>query len=351
MRGSKAGQYAVRTASWKMGFLVLAYLLTDLVAQAQQTSPRPVQSESTSVKQGGTLLDQLLDRALKAEGAGRMAEAEQLYLSALAEAEKLGDSSPRLADVLDSVANVYHRKGDFEKAIGFSERALAIDEAAPGSNPMRVGRDLNRLALLYQQQNPEEAERYVQMLLELAGDLPPKSNLVRILFLRDAAEFYRRQGRNVEAETLLKQALQIEENAPRQDEMRAELASLYADEGKPEEAERILRDAVKTGQAATGKVARQDHSVPFDLMRLAKQYKDEARLKPTEAASYGAVALAIAIQLSLLQSSRGSAAARAKVHSRMRSWSTPSRSAMRRIIPSGSERSLTSQLNRCCVES
>jgi tetratricopeptide (TPR) repeat protein len=291
MRGSKAGQYAARTASWKMGFLVLAYLITDLVVQAQQTSPRPVQSESTSVKQGGTLLDQLLARALKAEGAGRMAEAEQLYLSALEEAEKLGDSSPRLADVLDTVANVYYRESDLEKAIGFSERALAIDEAAPRSDPRRVGADLNRLAMLYQRQNPTEAEKYTQRVLELVAKSPELGNAQRAVFVRNAAEFYRQQGRNVEAETLLMGALQIDENSPRQDEIRAELASLYADEGKPEDAEKILLDAIKTRQAANGKGTGHDRSVPVDLMRLAKQYKDEGKLQESEESYNRAIAL------------------------------------------------------------
>ena len=47
----------------------------------------------------------------------------------------------------------------------------------------------------------------------------------------------------------------------------------------------------------------------------------------------------------------GSAAARANIHKRTRSRSTSSRSAMRFMVPPGSERSLASQLNRCCVQS
>jgi len=54
---------------------------------------------------------------------------------------------------------------------------------------------------------------------------------------------------------------------------------------------------------------------------------------------------------SLVQSSRGSAAARSKVHSLMPSWSSPGRSDRLRIAPSGSEHSLFAQLNRRCLES
>lgn len=292
MRGPKGGQYAVRTAAWRTGFLVLFCLLTHLFAEAQQAPPRPVQNESPSAREGETLLDQLLERARKADGAGRMAEAEQLYLSALAEAEKLGDSNPRLASVLDDLAYVYHRKGDLEKAIGFSQRALAIDEQASKPDPIRIGRDLTSL-VIYDGQNPAEAERYTQRLLELVEASPELDDVHRVLFLRSAATFYQRQGRNVEAETLLKRALQIDENSPRQDEIyeiRAELASLYANEGKPEEAEKILRDTIKA-QAADGKSASHDYSVPFDLMRLARQFKDEGKLEESEESYNRAIGL------------------------------------------------------------
>jgi tetratricopeptide (TPR) repeat protein len=288
MRSSKAGEYAARKASWKMGLLVLACLTTDPRGRARQTSA-PVQSESPSAEQGGILLDQLLDRAREAAGAGRMAEAERLYLSALEEAQKLGDSSPRLADVLDEVSSLYYRKGDPEKAIGFSVRALAIDEAA--SRPDRVGRDLSRLTMLCERQNPTAAEKYTERLLELVTNSPELGNAQRAVFVRNAAEFYRQQGRNEEATTLLKRALQIDENSPRQGEIRAELASLYADEGRPEDAELTLRDAVKAGQAANGKGASPDQSVPADLMRLAKQYKDEGKLQESEESYKRAIAL------------------------------------------------------------
>jgi hypothetical protein len=54
---------------------------------------------------------------------------------------------------------------------------------------------------------------------------------------------------------------------------------------------------------------------------------------------------------SSLQVSRGSAAARANVHSRTRSASTPRRSATLWIVASGALSIRPSQLKRCCVAS
>jgi hypothetical protein len=66
---------------------------------------------------------------------------------------------------------------------------------------------------------------------------------------------------------------------------------------------------------------------------------------------YGATDRAKSIKRSSFQSSRGSAAARANIHNRTRSSSTPRRSAKRRIVPCGSARSLALQFSRCWVAS
>ena len=70
----------------------------------------------------------------------------------------------------------------------------------------------------------------------------------RLALLNKAAAFYPYQGRNVEAETLLKHALEIAlstgQTTDTDDVVRGSLASLYRAEGKENEAESIFRDAV-----------------------------------------------------------------------------------------------------------
>ena len=70
----------------------------------------------------------------------------------------------------------------------------------------------------------------------------------RLALLDNAAAFYRHQGRNVEAETVLKHALEIAQRSGQttdtDDVVRGSLASLYRAEGKENEAESIFRDAV-----------------------------------------------------------------------------------------------------------
>jgi len=73
-------------------------------------------------------------------------------------------------------------------------------------------------------------------------------------------------------------------------------------------------------------------------------------LTKSQVSPYGLIARARATS-TLFQSSRGSAAARANVHRRTRSCSTPRRSESLPIAFSGSDCSLPRQLNRCWVAS
>jgi len=228
------------------GLLVLVCLLTTLAGEAGARPSRSGQSESTLATRDETPLDTLLDQAREARRMGRMAEVEKLALAALHEAEKLGENSPKLADVLIFVAGVYGQKGDRGKMVSFTERALAIDEKTLGPDHPSVARDLNNLAQF--QQSPAEAEKYWRRVVEIVETTEQMDTFNRLALLDNAAAFYRHQGRNVEAETLLKHALEIAlstgQTTDTDDVVRGSLASLYRAEGKENEAESIFRDAV-----------------------------------------------------------------------------------------------------------
>src|SRR5437899_9142432 len=75
-------------------------------------------------------LDALLTRAAKAHHAGREAEAEKLYLSALSEAQKSGPDNPRAVTVLRNIANLYEMEGREAESLALLKRVLEIDEKA-----------------------------------------------------------------------------------------------------------------------------------------------------------------------------------------------------------------------------
>ncbi len=104
-------------------------------------------------------LDALLTRAGKACPAGREAEAEKLYLSALSEAEKSGPENPRVATVLRNIAALYQMQGRAGESVALLKRVLEIDEKAFGPDAVRVALDLNNLATSFRPTQPAEAEK------------------------------------------------------------------------------------------------------------------------------------------------------------------------------------------------
>ena len=70
------------------------------------------------------------DAGLEATEQARYAEAEDLFLEALKEAEKFGDQDPRLATILNNLALLYREQGKFPEAEPLHQRALAIREKA-----------------------------------------------------------------------------------------------------------------------------------------------------------------------------------------------------------------------------
>jgi tetratricopeptide (TPR) repeat protein len=139
--------------------------------------------------------------------------------------------------------------------------------------------------MYYQQRNPAEAEKCTRRVVEIVERSTEMDTFSRLALLNNAASFYRYQGRNVEAETLLQRALEIGQSSGQTsdlDETRSALASLYRGEGKDGDAERIFRDAVAADGAAITKGSSQDYSGSLNVMRLAQQYKGAGRLQDAE---------------------------------------------------------------------
>jgi len=146
---------------------------------------------------------------LEAHEQARYAEAEELYLAALEEAEQFGDQDPRLADSLNNLAFSYHGQGKYVEAEPLYQRALEINEALGREDPS-TAINLNNLAELYLRQGKyAESEPLYQRALAiyekiLGPDDPKLANL-----LEDYAALLRQTGRNEEADRLEERARAI----------------------------------------------------------------------------------------------------------------------------------------------
>ena len=113
--------------------------------------------------------EEYIEAGTEAQKQARYAEAEDLFLEALKEAEKFGDpQDPRLATSLNNLASLYREQGKFPEAEPLHQRALAIREKALGPEHPDVGQSLNNLALLYHNQGKyAEAEPLYQRALAI----------------------------------------------------------------------------------------------------------------------------------------------------------------------------------------
>jgi len=100
------------------------------------------------------------DAGLEAIEQARYAEAEELYLAALKEAESFGEQDTRLATTLNGLALLYTAYGLYAEAEPLYHRAVAIGEKALGPEHPYVATVLKNYAdLLSKTDRNAEAER------------------------------------------------------------------------------------------------------------------------------------------------------------------------------------------------
>jgi tetratricopeptide (TPR) repeat protein len=98
-------------------------------------------------KEHPDIADRLNGLALLYDTQGKYAEAEPLYLRALAISEKVfGPEHPHVAPILNNLASIYRDQGQYREAGPLYVRSLAIFEKALGPEHPDVATSLNNLA-------------------------------------------------------------------------------------------------------------------------------------------------------------------------------------------------------------
>jgi tetratricopeptide (TPR) repeat protein len=199
--------------------------------------------------------------------------AEELANEALRLAEKSGAVVPR-AQALHVLANVAELRGDHDRSIELYEQAIGL--FAEAGAVLDHGRNLNHLAELVMRQGDddraEELSREAIRMLTPLGDRGYLCESQRVL-----AEVLLRQGKLEEAERYALEAVRTvgPEDASSIPTTRTTLGLVRAAQGKDEEAEAILRDAVDQAAIAPGWVRAASVSVLSEFLS-ARGRVDEA---------------------------------------------------------------------------
>ncbi len=207
---------------------------------------------------------------------GKYDEALPLAERALGLREKaLGSEHPDVATSFNSLAILYHDKGDYAKAEPLYQRALDMREKTLGQEHLSVADSLNDLGLLYERTgNYEKADSHYRRSLAIREKSLGQEHLQFTFSLNNLANLLRRKGEYAEAEQLHQRALGIREKmlGP-EDQWVARsldnLAAVYGSKGDYAKAEPLILRAL----AIHEKTLEPEH---LDIMRslnnLARLY-------------------------------------------------------------------------------
>ncbi|OGH56306.1 MAG: hypothetical protein A3G34_06430 [Candidatus Lindowbacteria bacterium RIFCSPLOWO2_12_FULL_62_27] len=143
--------------------------------------------------------------------------AELLYAEALQMSEGLsGPDSPALTPLLLDISGFYMNQNRFDRALSFSQRALAIQERFPGRPDRRVACLLNLASLHMKQGRQDDAEILYRRALEVKEkDRRPDPNDPDILMILQNLEvIYSKPGRNKEAEAVYGRLVEMSAHWP-----------------------------------------------------------------------------------------------------------------------------------------
>lgn len=211
----------------------------------------------------------------------RYAEAEPLYIRAIAASERLlGKDHPNTLSLAGELARTYQSLGRYADAEPLYARALAVTERVAGSDHQDTLTAINNLAGIYGRQGRHaDAERLYLRGLEASERVRGKDDVFTLTFVQNLANIYVREGRYADAEPLYLRTLAASErrsgmeHADTLDSLRG-LGFLYRSQGRYAEAEALLARALAGSERTLGK----EHPDTLGSVdSLAQTYKLQGR--------------------------------------------------------------------------
>lgn len=233
-----------------------------------------------------------LRKAIAAQNAPSR-DAEQLFQNAFAEAEKLPDTDPCKAAAFFFASPFYAEKGDLGKCREMLQRVVALDEVALGPESPRLAMDLSELAMQFRiRSDPKamaQARQYYARALSIASKSQTMTHFSRMMLYSGAASFYTDQKNYVEAEQLLRNALENANALPPNlkswvSNVRRQLADVLLQDGREAEANELLAEPppAVAGPAHPGALPAKNWSETLAELDRAREYENEQRPQDAE---------------------------------------------------------------------
>lgn len=176
---------------------------------------------------------------------------ESQWLSSLQKTEKqFGACDQRTAELQFTVGKYYHSQKQYEKSQVLFKKAMCTFEKNPGKNSDLLRYYSDELARADMEQGKtREAETLFKRALSIGRQLPAKEKTYALPnTLGGIAALYQSEGKFAEAETALKERIQLRHrfmNSNQVDPALVDLANLYTAWGKYDEARKLFDELFK----------------------------------------------------------------------------------------------------------
>src|SRR3984957_524923 len=130
-------------------------------------------SPNLAAQQGSPMSDPAVAAAMRAQREGRTTDAEKILLDAIQNAKQADPPDPRLVFYLKALSMVYGSGHEPSKALDAAEQVLKLDQQTSGEDGPAAMADMSNIAIILEQQGRnDEAEQ----LLKKAEDLARQSS-------------------------------------------------------------------------------------------------------------------------------------------------------------------------------
>ena len=199
---------------------------------------------------------------------GKPQEAEELYLAALAESESKGPTDRCMESRLQELADFYLKRGRIDQAEVTLKKRLAWAQKAWGPADLRVVASLDSLGDFYKgRKNPGASLRlYRQSLAIIQQHGEPDNESFLAGHVQSLARYLQELGKYSEAESCFRWAAAafdragLNESGSNIAAVWREMAGLYVQQGRNDEAEKLLDDALALDE---------EYSPPVSMAALA----------------------------------------------------------------------------------
>lgn len=212
---------------------------------------------------------------------GNYEKAEPLYLKTLdIKKKKLGEKNTEFANTMNNLAFLYLYQNKYQKAEPLFLKALAINKEVLGEKNSIYANSLNSLALFYANQDMyAKAEPLYLKSLEIRKDIHGENSSEYATSLNNLSTLYYNQGKYTESEKLMLKSLEIfkkilGEKNPNYANLLNNLGSIYRNQSKFLESERMFLEAIEIRKELFG-----ENNIDYSIsMRdLASLYFDQGK--------------------------------------------------------------------------